>query len=137
MLKRFLGHIKLWVLTLFSKLRIQIKPQAVDNPVSSTPNTATDPVPIQKEIPFFTKENSLLDQFDGRETYVHGVGDTIFEGQKMRAIKTDEPQYVDDMPDNSEFLKGLETRRAAWRAKNGIMETVNYEDYARKQQDKQ
>lgn len=134
MLKRFLGSIKLWVLALLSRLRIQIKPQAVDNPVSTTPNQATDPIPIQKEIPFFTKENSLLDQFHDSPPKVYGLNDTIFEGQKMKAIAVDEPQYVDDMPDNTEFLKGLDAQRAAWRAKNGVMETVNYEDYARKQQ---
>lgn len=130
MLKRFLCSIKIWVLSLFRKAHIQIKPEAIENPVSITAEQQLNPTPVEKQIPFFTKANNLIDEFDGRPPKVWGEDEIMYEGQKMRAIKAAEPQYVDDMPDNKGHLDHINELRAIY---NKGKETVNYEDYAGKQ----
>lgn len=125
MLKRFLGSIKMWVISLFST--IQTRPQAIDNPVSTSAKQDIDPSPIHKEVEFFATENNLIDAFHD-EPYVYGANETIFEGQKMRAINAEEPQYADEVPTDQTMLDHINQLRAEWHKKNNKGETITYQD---------
>lgn len=132
MLKRFLGSIRLWILSLFSN--IQIRPKAVDNPISTTTKQDIDPTPIQKEVEFFAKENNLIDAFF-EEPHVYGVNDTIFEGQKMKAVAVEEPQYIDDMPDNAAMLDYINQKRAEWHKRNNKGTVISYHEALKTNED--
>lgn len=78
MLKLFL-KLKLWVLALFSS--IQVKPQAVDNPLAGKSEVTEEEKEIEKQAEMFTRSNSLRDEFFGKEAMVAYKGKMYRESE--------------------------------------------------------
>lgn len=100
MLNKIYNHLRLWVVAFFS--RWQFKPKAVDDPVSTQKEAIDTTDSIVKEVEFFTRANSLRDEFFDYPPKVYDVGDTIFEGQNLKAVASnidDEERFVDDIGD--------------------------------------
>ena len=99
MLNKIYNHLKLWVVAFFS--RWQFKPKPVDNPISTQKEAIDTTDSIVKEVEFFTRANSLRDEFFDYPPRVYGVGETIFEGQNMKCVASeeDEEKFVDEIGD--------------------------------------
>lgn len=100
MLNKIYNHLRLWVVAFFS--RWQFKPKAVDNPVSTQKDAIDTTDSIVKEVEFFTRANSLRDEFFDYPPRVYGVEEVIFEGQKLKCVTNeweDDERFIDEVPD--------------------------------------
>lgn len=97
---RLYNHLRLWVVAFLS--RFHFKPKPVDNPVSTQKEAIDATNSIVKEVEFFTRANSLRDEFFDYPPRVYGVDETIFEGQNLKCVTNeweDDEKFVDDIAD--------------------------------------
>ena len=100
MLNKIYNRLRLWAVAFLSNFHF--KPKAVDNPVDTNKEAVNTQDSVVKEVEFFTRANSLRDEFFDFSPRVYGVDETIFEGQNLKCVTNeweDDEKFVDDIAD--------------------------------------